>query len=300
MDRVTWDAPLHSLDDVKEMAIKAINSKPSRFGSLEELLAIYEHCEREGIAIYGGGQGEVECGRGQIQYLASLFHPDTPNDTAPSGFNDPAVPKGMPSSPMDPLPSATGFRWADEAPISRARMIDDRSFIAALRAQVGNEFAASQQYIAAAVYYDAETLPRLADFFYKQAVEERNHALMIVQYLMDAGEEAPIPGVERAVERVRRRRRPGRDGARPGEGGLRPDRQPRPAGARGGRLPGRAVHAVVHQGADRGGRVDERPAEGRRAGARQPAARRGVPGPRVDRRRGGDDPTAPRAAGGAL
>ena len=112
-DRITWDAPLHSLDDVKAMARRAINSKPSRFGSLEELLAIYDHCEREGIAVYGGGQGEVECGRGQIQYLASLFHPDTPNDTAPAGFNDPAVPKGMPSSPMDPLPSATGFRWGE-------------------------------------------------------------------------------------------------------------------------------------------------------------------------------------------
>jgi L-alanine-DL-glutamate epimerase-like enolase superfamily enzyme len=111
LDRVTWDAPLHSLADVKKLARKAINSKPSRFGSLRELLEIYEHCEREGIAVYGGGQGEVECGRGQIQYLASLFHPSTPNDTAPSGYNDPAVPSGMPTSPMDPAPSETGFRW---------------------------------------------------------------------------------------------------------------------------------------------------------------------------------------------
>jgi hypothetical protein len=112
-DRVTWDAPLHSLADVKEMARKAINSKPSRFGSLAELLDIYEHCAREGIAVYGGGQGELQCGRGQIQYLASLFHPDTPNDVAPSGYNDPAVPPGMPTSPMDPAPSETGFRWAE-------------------------------------------------------------------------------------------------------------------------------------------------------------------------------------------
>ena len=110
-DRVTWDAPLHSLEDVKEIGRKAINSKPSRFGSLRELLAIYEHCEREGIAVYGGGQGEVECGRGQIQYLASLFHPTTPNDTAPSGYNDPSVPAGLPRSPMDPAPTETGFRW---------------------------------------------------------------------------------------------------------------------------------------------------------------------------------------------
>ena len=115
MDRVTWDAPLHSLADITglERAPKAINSKPSRFGSLRELLSIYEHCEREGIAVYGGGQGEVGPGRGQIQYLASLFHPDTPNDVAPSGYNDPAVPGGMPSSPMEPAPSATGFRWAE-------------------------------------------------------------------------------------------------------------------------------------------------------------------------------------------
>ena len=112
-DRVTWDAPLHSLADITslEWTPKAINSKPSRFGSIEEVLSIYEHCEREEIAIYGGGQGEVEVGRGQIQYLGSLFHHDTPNDTAPSGFNDPAVPSGLPTPPMDPVPSETGFRW---------------------------------------------------------------------------------------------------------------------------------------------------------------------------------------------
>jgi L-alanine-DL-glutamate epimerase-like enolase superfamily enzyme len=112
-DRITWDANLHSLDDVRANARKAINSKPSRFGSLEELLSVYEYCDANGFAIYGGGQGELSVGRGQIQYLASLFHPDTPNDTAPSGYNDPAVPDGMPSSPMDPAPSATGFRWAE-------------------------------------------------------------------------------------------------------------------------------------------------------------------------------------------
>ena len=112
-DRVTWDAPLHSLDDIKglEWTPKAINSKPSRFGSLQEILAIYEYCDGQGIKIYGGGQGEVEVGRAQIQYLGSLFHPDTPNDTAPAGFNDPAVPSGLPTAPMDPVPSATGFRW---------------------------------------------------------------------------------------------------------------------------------------------------------------------------------------------
>jgi L-alanine-DL-glutamate epimerase-like enolase superfamily enzyme len=112
-DRITWDAPLHSLADVEERARKAINSKPSRFGSLRELMSVYDHCEREGIAIYGGGQGEVGPGRGQIQYLASLFHPDTPNDVAPSGYNDPSVPDGLATSPMDRVPSDTGFGWGE-------------------------------------------------------------------------------------------------------------------------------------------------------------------------------------------
>ena len=65
-----------------------------------------------------------------------------------------------------------------------------------LNEQVGHEFAASQQYVAIAVHYDAQTLPRLAAHFYRQAVEERNHAMMIVQYLLDAGERISIPGVE--------------------------------------------------------------------------------------------------------
>jgi ferritin len=69
-------------------------------------------------------------------------------------------------------------------------------FPAALNEQIANEFGASQQYIAIAVYYDAETLPGLAAHFYRQAVEERNHAMIIVQYLLDAGERVLIPGVE--------------------------------------------------------------------------------------------------------
>ncbi len=114
-DRITWDAPLHSVADIEglERKPRAINSKPSRFGSLRELLAVYEHCDREGISIYGGGQGELGVGRGQIQYLASMFHPDTSNDIAPSGYNDPSVPDGLPSSPLDPAPLATGFRWGE-------------------------------------------------------------------------------------------------------------------------------------------------------------------------------------------
>jgi bacterioferritin B len=69
-------------------------------------------------------------------------------------------------------------------------------FPEALNEQVGHEFAASQQYVAIAVYYDSETLPQLAAHFYRQALEERNHAMMIVQYLLDAGHAVEIPGVE--------------------------------------------------------------------------------------------------------
>jgi ferritin len=68
-------------------------------------------------------------------------------------------------------------------------------FVERLNEQIGYEFAASQQYIANAVYYDGQTLPRMAAFFYAQAVEERNHALMMVQYLLDADERVAIPGV---------------------------------------------------------------------------------------------------------
>ena len=69
-------------------------------------------------------------------------------------------------------------------------------FRQALNEQIGYEFAASQQYVAIAVHYEAETLPQLAAHFYRQAVEERNHAMMMVQYLLDAGENVIIPGVE--------------------------------------------------------------------------------------------------------
>jgi ferritin len=69
-------------------------------------------------------------------------------------------------------------------------------FAEALNGQIANEFAASQQYIAIAVYYDSETLPQLAAHFYRQALEERNHAMMIVQYLLDSDDQVVIPGVE--------------------------------------------------------------------------------------------------------
>jgi bacterioferritin B len=72
----------------------------------------------------------------------------------------------------------------------------DKSFADALNEQIANEFAAHQQYVAAAVYYDAETLPRLAAFFYRQALEEREHAMMMIRYLLDVGEEVRIPDIK--------------------------------------------------------------------------------------------------------
>ena len=69
-------------------------------------------------------------------------------------------------------------------------------FPSAVNEQIGREFAASQQYVAIAVYYDSETLPQLAAHFYRQAVEERNHAMMLTQYLLDAGEAVKVPGVD--------------------------------------------------------------------------------------------------------
>jgi len=68
-------------------------------------------------------------------------------------------------------------------------------FVAHLNEQIASEFGAHQQYVAIAVHYDAETLPQLARFFYAQALEERDHALMMVQYLLDTDAEVEIPGV---------------------------------------------------------------------------------------------------------
>jgi len=70
------------------------------------------------------------------------------------------------------------------------------TFASKLNEQIGYEFGASQQYIAIAVYYDSQSLPQLAAHFYRQAVEERNHAMIMVQYLLDANEDVVVPGVD--------------------------------------------------------------------------------------------------------
>jgi len=110
-DRITWDAAIHEWSDVEALPFRprCLNSKPSRFGSVRRLLDFYDACQREGIALYGGGQFELGPGRGQIQLLAALFHPDAPNDVAPSGYNASEAVAGLPPSPLE-LTREAGFR----------------------------------------------------------------------------------------------------------------------------------------------------------------------------------------------
>ena len=112
-DRITWDAPVHSVADVDGLPFppRVLNSKPSRFGSWRRLLDFYDTCAERGIRLYGGGQFELGPGRGQIQYLASLFHPHAANDVAPGGYNRVPTPPGLPRSPLPATPDSVGFRW---------------------------------------------------------------------------------------------------------------------------------------------------------------------------------------------
>jgi L-alanine-DL-glutamate epimerase-like enolase superfamily enzyme len=112
-DRITWDAPIHSIADIEALPFppRMVNLKPSRIGGLKKLCETYDYCATHGIGAYGGGQFELGVGRGQAQYLASLFHADTPNDLAPVGYNENDPRPGLPSSPLAPAPDAIGFRW---------------------------------------------------------------------------------------------------------------------------------------------------------------------------------------------
>jgi len=112
-DQITWDAPIHSIADIESLPFqpRMVNIKPSRIGGLPKLCATYDYCARQSIGAYGGGQFELGPGRGQAQYLASLFHPDTPNDLAPAAYNERDPPRGLPSSPLAPAPAPAGFCW---------------------------------------------------------------------------------------------------------------------------------------------------------------------------------------------
>jgi hypothetical protein len=112
-ERFSWDAPIHSIEDIQALPYppRMVNIKPSRLGGLRNLLDAYDYCAERGIGNYGGGQFELGVGRGQNQYLASIFHADAPNDVAPGGFNLPRPAAGLPCSPLAPAPGADGFRW---------------------------------------------------------------------------------------------------------------------------------------------------------------------------------------------
>jgi hypothetical protein len=112
-DRITWDANIHSIADIEALPFppRMVNLKPSRIGSLRELCATYDYCAAHGIGAYSGGQTELGVGRGQAQYLSAIFHPDAPNDLAPTEYNLPDPPAGLPPSPLVGAFSEPGFRW---------------------------------------------------------------------------------------------------------------------------------------------------------------------------------------------
>ena len=110
-DRVSLDAPIRTPADIG--ATRTINVKPSRIGGLRPLFDDLRVLRRRtACAMYGGGMGELGVGRGQIELLAALFHPDAPNDVAPSAFNAPELAGGLPSSPLGAWtgPWVPGFR----------------------------------------------------------------------------------------------------------------------------------------------------------------------------------------------
>jgi L-alanine-DL-glutamate epimerase-like enolase superfamily enzyme len=112
--RISYDSPIHSAGDIDTTPLRprALNIKPCRVGDLRSLLDVYAACEARGLVTYGGGMGELDVGRGQIQLLASVFHPDGPNDVAPGGYNADTPAADLPPSPLSADPAPTGFRRA--------------------------------------------------------------------------------------------------------------------------------------------------------------------------------------------
>jgi hypothetical protein len=100
-DRISFDAPVHSVADLAALPpVRHLNVKQSRFGTLERLCGCLDHCRREGISMYAGGQFELGVGRAQIQALASVFYPEGPNDCAPAVYHAPEPAPGLPPSPL--------------------------------------------------------------------------------------------------------------------------------------------------------------------------------------------------------
>lgn len=113
-DRLSFDAPIHSVDDVEalEVSPRWLNIKPSRFGTVQRLLDAIAHAEEHGIRLYGGGQFELGPGREHIQALASTYYADTANDVAPSVYNHPELGDDLPTSPLPVPDSPKGLAFA--------------------------------------------------------------------------------------------------------------------------------------------------------------------------------------------
>jgi hypothetical protein len=113
-DRISYDAPIHTAADLDAVPLtpRAVNIKPCRVGDLRSLFELYDVVAERGLVVYGGGMGEIGVGRGQIQLLASLFHADGPNDTAPAGYNADSPSADLPASPLPAAPAPVGFRRA--------------------------------------------------------------------------------------------------------------------------------------------------------------------------------------------
>lgn len=112
-ERLSFDAPIHSVDDVLALEIEPrfLNIKPSRIGTLRRLFDTLAFCEERGINAYGGGQFELGVGRDQIQTFASLYYPEAANDVAPRDYNVPPPRPGLPSSPLEPPARPRGLSF---------------------------------------------------------------------------------------------------------------------------------------------------------------------------------------------
>ena len=111
VDRLAWDAPITGIESCEALPFEPrwLNVKPSRFGTVESLLATIAWANARDVSLYGGGQFESGVGRDQIQTLAALFYPDGPNDVAPGAYNEPTLPDELPASPLDPPEGEPGF-----------------------------------------------------------------------------------------------------------------------------------------------------------------------------------------------
>ncbi|WP_135365290.1 enolase-like domain-containing protein [Halosimplex halophilum] len=112
-DRLSWDYPIVDVASVEALPVEPewLNIKPSRFGTVADLLETVEYCLERDITLYGGGQYELGVGREHLHAVASAFYPDSPNDIAPSAYHSPEPHADVPASPLDPPADPVGLRW---------------------------------------------------------------------------------------------------------------------------------------------------------------------------------------------